>query len=122
MSSDIVAVCEPSGFSTISKRFLKLLPIPYADHTLSGNEDEVGAGLKEAFATGVKREDIFVTTKLWCTYSSKVEEGLEKSLKALGLDYVDLYLVHWPLAMNPNGTSPYATHSIPQSRLTIGPR
>ncbi|CZT53015.1 probable aldehyde reductase [Rhynchosporium secalis] len=68
-----------------------------------GNEDEVGEGLKEAFASGVKREDIFITTKLWCTYHSRVEENLDKSLKSLGLDYVDLYLVHWPVAMNPNG-------------------
>ncbi|KAH8802733.1 NADP-dependent oxidoreductase domain-containing protein [Xylogone sp. PMI_703] len=68
-----------------------------------GNEDEVGKGLKEAFASGVKREDVFVTTKLWCTYHSRVEEALDKSLKSLGLDYVDLYLMHWPVAMNPNG-------------------
>lgn len=68
-----------------------------------GNEDEVGAGLKEAFANGVKREDIFVTTKLWCTYQSRVEQNLDMSLKSLGLDYVDLYLMHWPVAMNPNG-------------------
>jgi glycerol 2-dehydrogenase (NADP+) len=68
-----------------------------------GNEDEVGAGLKEAFANGVKREDIFVTTKLWCTYQSRVELNLDMSLKSLGLDYVDLYLMHWPVAMNPNG-------------------
>jgi len=67
------------------------------------NEDEVGEGLKQAFASGVKREDIFVTTKQWCTYASRVEENLDKSLKSLGLDYVDLYLVHWPLAMNPKG-------------------
>lgn len=70
-----------------------------------GNEDEVGKGLAEAFATGaVKREDVFVTTKLWCSYHTKVEEGLEQSLKSLGLDYIDLYLMHWPVAMNPNGT------------------
>lgn len=68
------------------------------------NEDEVGEGLKQAFASGVKREDIFVTTKLWTTYSSRAEEGLDKSLKSLGLDYVDLFLVHWPVAMNPDGT------------------
>ncbi|TDZ75065.1 D-galacturonate reductase [Colletotrichum trifolii] len=70
------------------------------------NEDEVGQGLKEAFASGVKREDIFVVTKLWATYTTsdeRVKEGLEKSLKSLGLDYVDLYLVHWPVAMNPEG-------------------
>jgi diketogulonate reductase-like aldo/keto reductase len=67
------------------------------------NEEEVGEGLKEAFDSGVKREDIFVTTKLWCTYHSRIEEALDKSLKSLGLDYVDLFLVHWPVACNPNG-------------------
>ncbi|KAK4188974.1 NADP-dependent oxidoreductase domain-containing protein [Podospora australis] len=68
-----------------------------------GNEDEVGAGLAEAFAAGVKREDIFVVTKVWATYTTRVQLGLEKSLKSLGLDYVDLLLVHWPLLMNPEG-------------------
>lgn len=37
------------------------------------------------------------------TYHSRVEENLDKSLKALGLDYVDLYLMHWPVPMNPKG-------------------
>ncbi|PWW71628.1 Aldo/keto reductase [Tuber magnatum] len=68
-----------------------------------GNEYEVGAGLAEAFKGGVKREDIFVTTKLWSTYHSRVELGLDKSLKSLGLDYVDLFLMHWPVPLNPNG-------------------
>lgn len=71
-----------------------------------GNEDEVGEGLAEAFKSGLKREDVFVTTKLWCTYHSRVEENLDKSLKSLGLDYVDLYLVHWPVPMNPKGNHP----------------
>ena len=68
-----------------------------------GNEDEVGEGLREAFASGIQRRDVFITTKLWCTFASRVEECLDLSLKSLGLDYVDLYLVHWPVAMNPNG-------------------
>ena len=55
-----------------------------------GNEDEVGKGIK---ASGVKREGIFVTTKLWGTYHRRIEENLDISLKKLGLDYVDLYLV-----------------------------
>ncbi|TVY51606.1 D-galacturonate reductase [Lachnellula cervina] len=71
-----------------------------------GNEDEVGEGLREAFAAGVKREDVFITTKLWCTYHSRVEENLDMSLKDLGVDYVDLYLMHWPCPMNPNGNDP----------------
>ncbi|KAJ5931736.1 hypothetical protein N7516_006225 [Penicillium verrucosum] len=69
-----------------------------------GNENEVGQGIKQAIDAGiVKREDLFVTTKLWCSYHARVEEGLQQSLTDLGLDYVDLYLMHWPLAMNPKG-------------------
>ncbi|KAH6688936.1 GCY protein [Plectosphaerella plurivora] len=70
------------------------------------NEDEVGEGLKEAFAAGVKREDVYVTSKLWGTYQTsdeRVELAVDKSLKSLGLDYLDLYLLHWPVAMNPDG-------------------
>jgi glycerol 2-dehydrogenase (NADP+) len=63
----------------------------------------VGEGLQEALSTGVKREDVFITTKLWCTYHSRVEENLDLSLKSLGVDYVDLYLMHWPCPMNPKG-------------------
>ncbi|KAM4061181.1 aldo/keto reductase family protein [Hirsutella rhossiliensis] len=68
-----------------------------------GNEDEVGQGLKEAFDAGVKREHVFVMTKVWATYNTRVAEGLEKSLKSLGLDYVDLFLIHWPILLNPQG-------------------
>jgi glycerol 2-dehydrogenase (NADP+) len=42
-------------------------------------------------------------TKLWCTYHTRVELALDKSLQLLDLNYVDLYLMHWPIAMNPNG-------------------
>ncbi|OJJ46650.1 hypothetical protein ASPZODRAFT_142454 [Penicilliopsis zonata CBS 506.65] len=71
------------------------------------NEEEVGRGIKKALDAGiVKREDLFVTTKLWCTFHTRVEEALDLSLKNLGLDYVDLYLVHWPTAMNPEGNHP----------------
>jgi glycerol 2-dehydrogenase (NADP+) len=69
-----------------------------------GNESEVGAGIKAALELGaVKRGDIFVTSKVWCTFSSRVEENLDMSLKALAIDDVDLYLIHWPVAMNPHG-------------------
>ena len=59
------------------------------------NEEAVGKGIK---ASGIAREDIFVTTKLWrenLGYQSAKQE-LEKSLKKLNLDYIDLYLIHWP--------------------------
>ncbi|KAG0313358.1 hypothetical protein BGZ99_008951 [Dissophora globulifera] len=66
-----------------------------------GNEVEVGEGIKEAIKElNIPREEIFVTTKLW-NNSHRPQEvlpALEVSLKNLGLDYVDLYLMHWPLA------------------------
>ena len=55
-----------------------------------GNEAEVGKGIRES---GVPREEIFVTTKLWSTFHTDVEGGLNASLQKLGLDYVDLFLV-----------------------------
>ncbi|KAF0292688.1 9,11-endoperoxide prostaglandin H2 reductase [Amphibalanus amphitrite] len=64
------------------------------------NEDGVGRGIKAALASGkVKRSDIFVVTKLPMIgmQAGKVEKYLKKSIKALGLDYIDLYLVHAPL-------------------------
>lgn len=60
-----------------------------------GNEASVGEGIR---LSGVKREDIFVTTKHWVTERGyeKTIAAVETSLKNLGLDYLDLYLVHWP--------------------------
>jgi len=71
------------------------------------NEKEAGEGVHRAIKDGlVKREDLFITTKLWNTYHRKVQQGLDESLKSLGLSYVDLYLMHWPVAMNANGNDP----------------
>ncbi|MCP6559807.1 aldo/keto reductase, partial [Klebsiella pneumoniae] len=51
----------------------------------------------------VRREDIFYTSKLWCTCHRPelVRPSLEESLKKLQLDYVDLYLIHFPMALKP---------------------
>ncbi|CAL4971746.1 unnamed protein product [Urochloa decumbens] len=63
------------------------------------NEAEVGDALAEAFQTGlVKREDLFITTKLWNSDHGHVIEACKDSLKKLKLDYLDLYLVHFPVA------------------------
>ncbi|WP_151179205.1 aldo/keto reductase [Hypericibacter terrae] len=63
-----------------------------------GNEEGVGRGIK---AAGVARSDLFITTKLWNDRQGKDEpaRALAESLKKLKLDYVDLYLIHWPAPM-----------------------
>ncbi|MGN6349541.1 MAG: aldo/keto reductase [Candidatus Nitrosocosmicus sp.] len=61
-----------------------------------GNESDVGKALKES---DVKREDIFITTKVWNSdqgYESTLK-AFESSLKRLDISYVDLYLIHWPI-------------------------
>ncbi len=59
-----------------------------------GNERDVGKAIRKS---GIPREEIFVTTKLWPTDFFDPRKAFEKSLWALGLKYVDLYLIHWPV-------------------------
>ena len=65
---------------------------------LYGNEVEVGEAIAEAFSGSLKREDVFLTSKLYCTMNSlnKIENSVRVSLKNLGVTYLDLYLMHWP--------------------------
>lgn len=66
------------------------------------NEAEVGSALREWLAVnpGIQREEIFITTKVWphLVEPEDVEWSLDESLRSLGLDYVDCFLVHWPFA------------------------
>uniref|UniRef100_A0A0D6R5E0 NADP-dependent oxidoreductase domain-containing protein n=1 Tax=Araucaria cunninghamii TaxID=56994 RepID=A0A0D6R5E0_ARACU len=68
------------------------------------NEAEVGQALAEAFRQGlVKREEIFITTKLWNSDHGHVLEACKDSLKKLQLEYLDLYLIHFPVATRHTG-------------------
>lgn len=66
-----------------------------------GNEREIGLALQDAMKAGmVKREELFITSKLWNSDHApeRVEMAISKSLTYLKLDYLDLYLIHWPVA------------------------
>ncbi len=61
------------------------------------NEEIVGKAVRNSIEKGlVNREDLFITTKIWPNEFSDPETAIERSMSKLGLDYVDLYLVHWP--------------------------
>jgi D-xylose reductase len=66
-----------------------------------GNEPEVGAGIRAALDAGLcRREDLWVTSKLWNTYHARehVRPAVERTLRDLRLDHLDLYLIHFPIA------------------------
>ena len=67
-----------------------------------GNEGEVGAGLEKAIARELcRRDELWITSKLWNTFHrpDHVRIGVERTLRDLRLDYLDLYLVHFPIAL-----------------------
>ncbi|MBE9060378.1 aldo/keto reductase [cf. Phormidesmis sp. LEGE 11477] len=83
------------------------------------NEQEVGEGISEAMKAGViARESLFVTSKLWNSFHQPeaVEKGCQESLNALGLDYLDLYLMHWPIAFKPEKSQ----HNQPEDFYSLG--
>lgn len=75
-----------------------------------GNEAEIGQAFQDAFKSGdVKREDLWVTSKLWNSAHKKEAVGpaLKKTLSDLKLEYLDLYLMHWPIANKEDSGFPF---------------
>ncbi|XP_071723533.1 NADPH-dependent aldo-keto reductase, chloroplastic [Rutidosis leptorrhynchoides] len=73
-----------------------------------GSEAALGNALKEAFDNGsvVDREDVFITSKLWSADHHDPVSALTNTLKKLGMEYVDMYLVHWPVKLKPWASYP----------------
>lgn len=73
-----------------------------------GNEAQVGASLRQVMASGVRRDELWITSKVWNDRhgDGEVIASCKQSLHDLGLDYLDLYLVHWPFPnFHPEGCS-----------------
>jgi alcohol dehydrogenase (NADP+) len=74
-----------------------------------GNEAEIGKALAESFQAGVvTRQDLWITSKLWndSHHPGDVQAGLEATLKDLQLEYLDLFLMHWPVALQKGASFP----------------
>ena len=88
-----------------------------------GNEQEIGQAIHDAITEGdIKREELFVTSKLWNDSHAMqdVRPACKKSLQDLQLDYLDLYLMHWPVAQRKGTTMPKADEDwIPLSQIPL---
>ncbi|HTH72066.1 MAG TPA: aldo/keto reductase [Candidatus Pristimantibacillus sp.] len=73
--------------------------------SIYGNQQEIGQAFAKVLGKNVKREDVFVTSKLWNTdhHPDNVEAACRRTLEDLQLDYLDLYLIHWGIAFQPGG-------------------
>lgn len=91
--------CLPNNDETVQLIVDAVLKLGYRHIDTANiyqNEEAVGKALKKIFESGIKRSEIFVTTKLWISDKNRAESALRESLKKLQLEYLDLYLIHWP--------------------------
>ena len=80
-----------------------------------GNEAEVGEAIRSAIDAGdVRREELWITSKLWCNAHGRenVEAALRRTLDDLGLAWLDLYLIHWPVPIKPGVAFPSSAEDL----------
>ncbi|WP_411867405.1 aldo/keto reductase [Vulcanococcus limneticus] len=87
------------------------------------NEPEVGEAIRSAIEAGeVRREELWITSKLWCNAHGRdnVEAALRRSLADLGLEWLDLYLIHWPVPIKPGVAFPSSgSELVPLEQLPL---
>lgn len=88
-----------------------------------GNEAEIGRALRDAISSGkVTREELWITSKLWNDAHAPLEvrPALDLTLSNLGLDYLDLYLIHWPVSLRKGANFPLSSDDlVPRSAIPL---
>ncbi|KAK8601266.1 hypothetical protein V6N13_059012 [Hibiscus sabdariffa] len=102
------AVSPPVGPQVTKAAILEAIEVGYRHFDtacLYGTEQPLGEAIVEAVSVGLikSREDLFITSKLWCSdaHGGLVLPALHRSLENLRLEYLDLYLIHWPVSSKP---------------------
>ncbi|XP_075479537.1 D-galacturonate reductase-like [Primulina tabacum] len=96
----------PADFEKIKVAILEAIEVGYRHFDTAfayGSEKPVGEAIAEAVRLGLvqSRDELFITTKLWCSFAepTQIVPACQMSLRNLQLDYVDLYLIHWPIRL-----------------------
>ncbi|KAL7240063.1 hypothetical protein ACSBR2_005845 [Camellia fascicularis] len=102
------AVCPFVSSETMKQSILQAIKFGYRHFdsaALYRSEQPLGEAIADAIRLGFiqSRQDLFITSKLWCSdaHRDHVLPAIQKSLKNLGLEYLDLYLIHWPVSSKP---------------------
>ncbi|KAK4489413.1 hypothetical protein RD792_005222 [Penstemon davidsonii] len=91
-------------------QFLQMGYTHFDTAQIYGSEPALGNALGKAISNGfIEREDLFVTSKLWGSHHHDPVSALKQTLKRLGMEYLDMYLVHWPVRLKP-----WANHPLPE--------
>ncbi|THU76027.1 Aldo/keto reductase [Dendrothele bispora CBS 962.96] len=103
---------SPGEDSRVYDMILKALKAGYRHFdTVSGNEKQVGQAIRDS---GVPRNEIYLTTKLSSDEHDQVSRAFERSMSNLDCEYIDLYLMHWPMAYAPGQVGLWSQEALPE--------
>ncbi|KAL5995478.1 Non-functional NADPH-dependent codeinone reductase 2 [Asimina triloba] len=98
-------MCIPDNLTSVLIHAIEIGYRHFDTASLYGTEKHLGRAIREALRRDIiqTRSQLFITSKLWCNdgHGDRVLPAIKRSLENLGLDYLDLYLIHWPVSLKP---------------------